>query len=616
MDKSLDLITIGRSSVDLYGEQVGGRLEDMGSFKKYIGGSPTNIAVGGARLGLSTALITKVGDEHMGRFIREELIRESVDVTAVKTDPERLTALVLLGIRDKNSFPLIFYRENCADMGLAEKDIDPDFIAKARCLCATGTHLSNPLTAAAVKKALRIAKETGGKTALDIDYRPNLWGLGGHDEGEKRYVASKDVTDIILSTVGLFDLIVGTEEEFHIAGGSSDTITALRKVRDHTKALLVCKMGPMGAIAFEEEIPDLLHDGLAGPGINVEIFNVLGAGDGFMAGFLRGWLEGEDLTTSLRFANACGALAVSRHGCAPAYPSLVELDYFLKNGSPTKSLRKDIALEQIHWSTNRRSHWAHITIVSMEDLQFNTQLDNGHDSLQEKEEQFKRFIVKSIIAATDQFPPCGVILPATQQRSLIDEITGRQMFLVKSIGVLGSGSSFEVEDNLEILSEWPLELTVKVKLSIGPEFEANIRRLYRIFRHTRKNRLSLALELDFGTENDQITQRCLELIKYIFDYKIFPDFWVLNYHEDLDLLAIDRNIFEKDLFSQGILVLTDDADNFDLLDPNLNSDLLNPVIGRSISGAVFREIWANWLAEEITDLEAESQITEWFGYHI
>ena len=114
--KSLDVITIGRASVDLYGAQVGGRLEDMGSFQKYIGGSPTNMAAGMARLGLKSALITLVGDEHMGRFIREELAREGVDVTGVITDKERLTALVLLGIRDEDHFPLIFYRENCADM--------------------------------------------------------------------------------------------------------------------------------------------------------------------------------------------------------------------------------------------------------------------------------------------------------------------------------------------------------------------------------------------------------------------------------------------------------------------------------------------------------------------
>ncbi|MGB1443875.1 MAG: PfkB family carbohydrate kinase, partial [Paracoccaceae bacterium] len=141
---SLDLITIGRSSVDLYGAQIGGRLEDMGSFDKYIGGSPTNIACGTSRLGLRSAVITGVGDEHMGRFIIEQLQREGVETSGVKIDPDRLTALVLLGIRDEEQFPLIFYRENCADMGLCENDIDPDFIRSARAVVATGTHLSNP----------------------------------------------------------------------------------------------------------------------------------------------------------------------------------------------------------------------------------------------------------------------------------------------------------------------------------------------------------------------------------------------------------------------------------------------------------------------------------------
>ncbi|MBV7380265.1 PfkB family carbohydrate kinase, partial [Maritimibacter dapengensis] len=124
----LDVITIGRAGVDLYGDQIGGRLEDMGSFSKYIGGSPTNIAAGTARLGLKSALISRVGDEHMGRFIVEELAREGVSTDGIVTDPERLTALVILGIRDEEQFPLIFYRENCADMALCEDDIDPDFV--------------------------------------------------------------------------------------------------------------------------------------------------------------------------------------------------------------------------------------------------------------------------------------------------------------------------------------------------------------------------------------------------------------------------------------------------------------------------------------------------------
>jgi 5-dehydro-2-deoxygluconokinase len=332
--KKLDVITIGRSSVDLYGAQVGGLLEDMRSFNKYVGGSPTNMAVGTARLGLRSALITRVGDEHMGRFIRNQLAVEGVDVTGVITDPERLTALVLLGIRDQQQFPLIFYRENCADMALCEDDIDPAFIASARAVVATGTHLSHPRTEAAVLKAIRLARENGVRTALDIDYRPNLWGLAGHGAGESRFIQSKAVTTKLQDTLHLFDLIVGTEEEFHIAGGSTDTIAALRAVRAVSKATLVCKRGPMGAAAFTGDIPDTLDEGLSGPGFPIEVFNVLGAGDGFMSGLLKGWLDDADWPTALKYANACGAFAVSRHGCAPAYPSWEELQFFFKCRTP------------------------------------------------------------------------------------------------------------------------------------------------------------------------------------------------------------------------------------------------------------------------------------------
>ena len=291
MTKPLDVITIGRSSVDLYGVQIGGRLEDMASFRKYIGGSPTNIAAGTARLGLKSALITRVGDEHMGRFIREELAKEGVDVRGVKTDPERLTALVLLGIRDEKQFPLIFYRADCADMALCEDDIEEVFISEARSVVATGTHLSNLRTEAAVLKALRIARRHGARTALDIDYRPNLWGLAGHGAGESRYIESSAVTKKLQGHLNMFDLVVGTEEEFHIAGGSTDTIAALRAVRSVSGAVLVCKRGAEGAVVFTGAIPDRLDAGEKGPGFPIEVFNVLGAGDGFMSGLIKGWLE-------------------------------------------------------------------------------------------------------------------------------------------------------------------------------------------------------------------------------------------------------------------------------------------------------------------------------------
>ncbi|PJG57372.1 5-dehydro-2-deoxygluconokinase, partial [Aeromonas cavernicola] len=328
-EKKLDLICLGRVAVDLYGQQIGARLEDMGSFAKYLGGSSGNVALGTARLGLKSAMLARVGDEHMGRFLREELTRAGCDTSHLITDHDHLTALVLLGIKDQQTFPLIFYRDNCADMALTRDDIDEDFIASARCLAITGTHLSHPNTRAAVLTALHYARRHGVKTAIDLDYRPVLWGLTSLGDGETRFIANESVTAQLQEVLPLFDLIVGTEEEFHIAGGSSDTLTALRRVRELTAAELVCKRGPLGCVVFSAAIPDSLDEGVAVKGVRVEVLNVLGAGDAFMAGLLRGYLRGEGWQQACTYANACGALVVSRHGCAPAMPTAQELDDYL-----------------------------------------------------------------------------------------------------------------------------------------------------------------------------------------------------------------------------------------------------------------------------------------------
>ena len=176
-------------------------------------------------------------------------------------------------------------------MALCEDDIDEAFIAEARAVVATGTHLCHPRTEAAVLKALRLARKHGARTALDIDYRPNLWGLAGHGDGESRFIESAAVTAKLQATLHLFDLIVGTEEEFHIAGGTTDTIAALRAVRAVSRrhAGLQARADGRGRPSTGA-IPDSLDDGQTGPGFPIEVFNVLGAGDGFMSGLLKGWL--------------------------------------------------------------------------------------------------------------------------------------------------------------------------------------------------------------------------------------------------------------------------------------------------------------------------------------
>src|SRR3546814_4189746 len=147
--------------------------------------------------------------------------------------------------------------------------------------------------------------------------------------GENRFVADAAVTARLQQVLPLCDLVVGTEEEVHILGGSTDTLAALRSIRDRTPALLVLQRGPHGCVAFPDAIPARLEDGVVGEGFQVDVFNVLGAGDAFMAGFLRGWLRDEPLDTCCRYANACGAIVVSRHGCSPAMPTWEELQVLL-----------------------------------------------------------------------------------------------------------------------------------------------------------------------------------------------------------------------------------------------------------------------------------------------
>jgi 5-dehydro-2-deoxygluconokinase len=498
--KPLDVITIGRSSVDLYGVQVGGRLEDMASFRKYIGGSPTNIAAGTARLGLKSALITRVGDEHMGRFIREELAKEGVDVRGVKTDPERLTALVLLGIRDEKQFPLIFYRADCADMALCEDDIEEAFISEARSVVATGTHLSNSRTEAAVLKALRIARRHGARTALDIDYRPNLWGLAGHGAGESRYIESAEVTKKLQGHLAMFDLIVGTEEELHIAGGSTDTVSALRAVRSVTGAVLVCKRGAEGAVVFTGAIPDRLDAGEKGPGFPIEVFNVLGAGDGFMSGLIKGWLEDAPWPRALEYANACGAFAVSRHGCTPAYPSADELAFFLKRGVTQKALRKDEGLEQLHWSTNRHGDWSHVQIFAFD---HRMQLEEMEGATPEKIGAFKELCLAAALKVAGGRSGHGILCDSRLGRDALYAASGTGLWIGRPVERPGSRPlALEPELGPDIggLEEWPLDNVVKVLCFCHPSDSADMwtdqgEVLTRLFRAARRNRLEFLLEI-------------------------------------------------------------------------------------------------------------------------
>ncbi|MGU3400079.1 5-dehydro-2-deoxygluconokinase [Brucellaceae bacterium D45D] len=612
--KTLDIITIGRAGVDLYGTQIGGRLEDMGSFEKYIGGSPTNIACGAARLGLKTALISRVGNEHMGRFILEQLAREGVSTEGMKTDPELLTALVILGIRDDTQFPLIFYRENCADMALCEDDIDEDFIASARAVVVTGTHLSHPRTEAAVIKALKLARKHGLRTALDIDYRPNLWGVAGHGDGESRFVESEAVTARLQATLHLFDLIVGTEEEYHIAGGSTDTLAALKAVRSVSAATLVCKRGPLGAVAFEGAIPHSLDEGQSGQGFPIEVFNVLGAGDGFFSGLLRGWMTGEDWPTSLKFANACGALAVSRHGCTPAYPTWQELQFFLKRGVVRPDIRNDKELEQMHWSTTRHTRvdgdWSTMRVFAFD---HRVQLEEMEGYTIERGAAFKELCLDAALHVQAGKSGYGILCDSRIGRSALNRASGSGLWIGRPAEWPGSRPlTLEPELGLDCgtLTEWARENVVKVLCFCHPDDDKAVRAqqeetVKRLYESARRNRLEFLLEIIPSKVGKTDDDTVATLIEQFYAVGVYPDWWKLEPMKTQAAWARAIAAIEThDRYTRGIVVLGLDAPE-DELSASFEVAARFPLVkGFAVGRTIFGDVARRWFKNEISDADA------------
>jgi 5-dehydro-2-deoxygluconokinase len=354
--RPLDMICMGRVAVDFYAEQVHSPLEDAQSFRKYLGGCAGNTAVGTARLGLKPAMFSCVGTDDMGVYLRNTLEKEGVDTSLLRNTPEHLTALVLLGVNPPERFPLIFYRENCADMQIQPEDADPEIFKKTKALLITGTGLSTPAMRAATRQAVTVAKECGCVIILDIDYRPVLWGLTEAGDGETRFVASDNVTREIQPFLADLDLIVGTEEEVQICAGksvedSAETLeSCLSSIQQQSSATVVLKRGADGCEVYS---PDSAKP-VSARSFKIEVLNVLGAGDAFMSGFLRGWLRNETMETCALYGNACGAIVVTRHGCSPAAPSFAEIEHFIQHFDDTPNLA--LKPHQTFWPKMQQLH--------------------------------------------------------------------------------------------------------------------------------------------------------------------------------------------------------------------------------------------------------------------
>lgn len=615
--KPLDLITIGRASVDLYGQQIGTRLEDVSSFAKSVGGCPCNISVGTARLGLKSALLTRVGDEQMGRFIREQLTREGVETRGMVTDPERLTALAILAVENDKSFPLLFYRDNCADNALCEDDVSEDFIRSARAILVSGTHFSKPNTDAAQRKAMRLAKANGAKIVFDIDYRPNLWGLAGHDAGESRYIASDRVSAHLKTVLADCDLIVGTEEEVLIASGESDLLQALKTIRSLSTATIVLKRGPMGCIVYDGPISDDLEDGIIGKGFPIEVYNVLGAGDAFMSGFLRGWLKNEPHATSATWANACGAFAVSRLLCAPEIPTWTELQFFLEKGSKERALRKDEAINHVHWATTRRRE---IPLLMALAIDHRSQLEDaaaGNPELLARIPAFKVLAVKAAAQVAAGRSGFGMLIDDKYGRdALYAAGAHRDFWIGKPIELPGSRPlQFEFSQDLgSRLIDWPVDHCIKVLSFYHPDDPAEMKatqvaKLRSAFEAARKVGREILIEIIAGKHGKLDDQTIPRALNELYDAGLKPDWWKLEPQASRNAwAAIDAVIEKRDPLCRGVVLLGLEAPYEALKDGFAAARTSKTVKGFAVGRTIFADASKAWLGGTMTDEQAIAEM--------
>jgi len=558
------VICLGRLGVDLYAQQVGARLEDATTFAKYLGGSSANIAFGCARLGLRAALASRVGDDAMGRFLSATLAAEGCDISHVSVDPERLTALVVLGIQDRDTFPHIFYREHCADMAIEERDVAEDFVASSRALVITGTHFSTEHTHRISTLALDRARRHGVRTVLDIDYRPVLWGLTGPGAGAQRFVASDRVTAHLQEILPRFDLVVGTVDEFHIAGGDADPITSLRTVRALTPAVLVVKLGPDGCAILPGPVPPRLEDAPVIPGFPVKVMNVLGAGDAFLAGLLKAWLGGVGWTEAGRVANACGALVVSRHACSASMPSPAELEYFMaRPGLARPDL--DPQLGRLHRVTIRRRRWDDLHVFAFDHRTQFYELAREAGAPESRLRDLKLLLVGAVVEAERSLGlsgRIGALIDDTYGEDALLAASGRGWWLGRPVEVPGSSPLvFEGGGSIGTrLVTWPREQVVKCLVRLHPDAPVEERledetQLLALHDAVQASGHELLLEVLPSRRHPVDSETVLRVLKRIYNLGIHPEWWKLAPMSRESWRRVDALLAERDPYCRGVVIL-------------------------------------------------------------
>ncbi|TIS83721.1 MAG: DUF2090 domain-containing protein, partial [Mesorhizobium sp.] len=417
------------------------------------------------------------------------------------------------------------------------------------------------------------------------------------------------------------DLIVGTEEEIMIASGADDCLSALKTIRALSSATIVLKRGAMGCIVYDGPISDDLEDGIVGEGFPIEIYNVLGAGDAFMSGLLRGWLGGESFKTAATWANACGAFAVSRLLCAPEYPTFEELQFFLKNGSKHRALRKDEAINHIHWATTRRRDIPSLMAlacdhrVQLEDVAAKTGANPA------RIRDFKVLAVKAAAKVAAGRDGYGMLIDEKHGREAMFEFARHPFaWLGRPVELPGSRPlRFEFSQDIgSQLTEWPVDHCIKCLCFYHPDDPAELKeeqqqKLRALFEAARKVGRELLIEIIAGKHgklDDTTIPRALE---ELYALGIKPDWWKLEPQASSGAWAkIEAVILKHDPWCRGIVLLGLEAPQ-DELEAAFAATAKAPIVkGFAVGRTIFVHAAEQWLAGKMSDDEAVADMASRF----
>jgi 5-dehydro-2-deoxygluconokinase len=605
----LDLIAIGSAAVEFHGEQIGSRLEDMTSFAMHLGGGAARVAVGLARLGLDVGVLTRVGDEPMGRFLRETLAAEHVDVSLVKSDPRRATALILRGVKDEGNSTYLPFRAACADLGIEAGDCDPEIFARAGAILVSASHMAHAGPGEAARRAIALARSYGARVILDIDQDRAALATPGSDAG-----LAAQLQDIL----PLCDLVVGTEAELRAVGGAAETMAALHRLRELTRALLVVKRGPAGCAVFPDTIATSFDAAIRGPGFVAGMVDAAGAGDAFLSGFLAGWLRGETLETCARWADAGFALVAARHAGAAAMATRSEMLAFIARADEQGQPRLDAALAHQHHATTRRGLWDELCVLAVDHRVQFEELAHRHGRGADWATRFKAMCCDIVEqrAHTQPEGQFGLILDAQHGTPLLHRMTGRAAWLARCVELPRSRPLQFVggPDIGTTLRSWPAQQVVKCLVSYHADDPPGIRaaqdaQILRLYDACRATSHELLLEI-VPPEGAQVgAGEWRRTLQAIYDLGVKPDWWKLpGPLDDTVWDAYEGAIGANDRFCRGVLLLGLDAPL-----PEIVRQFAAAAGRRLCRGfAIGRTIWwdaaARWFAGEIDDATARLEI--------